>query len=253
MLSGNSENTAVPFAPGSPIPIPLISAFALIAILLLSGCTTTGAVRQINKLDTVSENARFLIMTPDVKYYLLTAGGVPQPRAEWTEAARINFSRALQNYTAERDIEIVALPDQEQLTELETDYQKLYSAVGSTVLSHYYGPIKLPTKKGVFDWSMGPGVQAIGAKYGADYALFSFYRDYEASGGRIALSFFGALMGVGIVTGGEVGYASLIDLRTGDIVWFNRVTTGVGELRHEATARATVDALFEDLPSAQSD
>lgn len=251
MLSSNTESGPVRSTPHGSISFPLVRALGLIAILSLAGCATTGTVRQIDKLDTVSESATFLIMTPDVKYYLLTAGGVPQPRAEWTEAARINFSRALQNYVDERQIDIVALPDQAQLTELETDYQKLYSAVGSTVLTHHYGPVKLPTKEGVFDWSMGPGVQAIGAKYGADYALFSFYRDYQASGGRIALSFFGALMGVGIVTGGEVGFASLIDLRTGDIVWFNKVTTGVGELRHEATARATVDALFKDLPSAQ--
>ena len=226
----------------------LLSALGLIAILLVSGCTTTGSVKQIDRLDSVDDNARFLIMTPDVRYYLLTAGGVPQPHAEWTKAAQINFANALQDYVDERRIEIVALPEQDQLSELETDYQKLYAAVGSTVLAHHYGPVKLPAKKGVFDWSLGPGVQEIGARYGADYALFSFYRDYQATGGRVALSFFAAIMGVGVATGGEVGYASLVDLRTGDIVWFNKVTTGAGELRDEETARTTVDELFKNLP-----
>lgn len=225
--------------------------FCLVFTIFLVGCTTTGTVKQISKLETVSETAKILIMTPDVKYYLLTAGGVPQPHAEWTEAARVNFSRSLQNYAAENQFEIVALPEPDQLTDLEINYQKLYSAVGSSILSHHFGAIKLPTKKGVFDWSLGSGVEVIGKKYGADYALFSYYRDYQASGGRVAFSFLAALMGVGVVTGGEVGFASLIDLRTGDIVWFNKVTSGAGELRDEETARATVDALFKDLPRNQ--
>ena len=116
------------------------------------------------------------------------------------------------------------------------------------LLAHHFGVMKLPTKKGSFDWTLGPGIDVIGKKYNADYALFSYYRDYQASGGRVAFSFFAALVGVGVVTGGEVGFASLVDLRTGDIVWFNRVTAGVGELREEDGAMATINLLFKDLP-----
>jgi hypothetical protein len=120
--------------------------------------------------------------------------------------------------------------------------------VGSSILAHHYGVLKLPTKEKNFDWSLGPGVEVIGKKYNADYALFSYYRDYQASGGRIAFSFFAALVGVGIAPGGEIGFASLVDLRTGDIVWFNKVSSGVGELREAESARQTVDALFKDMP-----
>lgn len=222
--------------------------YLLAFALTITGCTTTGTVKQISKLDTVSETARILIMTPDVKYYLLTAGGVPQPHAEWTEAARVNFFRSLRAYAAENDVVVITLPDDAELSEVEVSYQKLYSAVGSSILSHHYGAWKLPAKRGVFDWSLGPGVDAIGSKYGADYALFSYYRDYQASGGRVAFSVFAALMGVGVVTGGEIGFASLVDLRTGDIVWFNKVSAGAGELRNSSQARATIDALFKDLP-----
>lgn len=244
-----SEIIVLP-APGSSLP-RLVCLSCLFFALSIAGCATTSSVNKIDRLETVGEQARILVMTPDVKYYLLTAGGVPQPHAEWTEAARTNFASALLDFVEEHDIEIVALPAQEELTELEFSYQKLYSAVGSTVLSHHFGEIKLPTKKNVFDWSLGPGIGAIGEKYAADYALFSYYRDYQASGGRVALSFFAALMGVGVVTGGEVGFASLIDLRSGDIVWFNRVTAGVGELREEESARAAVDNLFKNLPVVQ--
>ena len=217
-------------------------------LLIVAGCVSTSSVKQIDRLEAVGENPKILVMTPDVKYYLLTAGGVPQPQAEWTEAARINFSNSLDIYASKRGIEIITMDDEDQLTDTEISYQKLYSAVGSSVLAHYFGVLKLPTKQGTFDWTLGPGVKVIGNRYSADYALFTFYRDYQASGGRLAFSFFAALVGVGIVTGGEVGFASLVDLKTGDIVWFNQVTAGVGELREEDGAMATVNTLFKDMP-----
>jgi hypothetical protein len=221
---------------------------ALALLLIVAGCASTSSVKQIDRLESVGENPKILVMTPDVKYYLLTAGGVPQPHAEWTEAARTNFSNSLNIYASKRGIEIITMDEEDQLTDTEISYQKLYSAVGSSVLAHHFGVLKLPTKKGTFDWTLGPGVNVIGNRYSADYALFTFYRDYQASGGRLAFSFFAALVGVGIVTGGEVGFASLVDLKTGDIVWFNQVTAGVGELREEDGAMATVNLLFKDMP-----
>ena len=219
----------------------------LVLALTLAGCATTGTVIQIDKLDSVDESANILVMSPDVKYYLLTASGVPELEPEWTESARVNFSRSLLDFAADNEVDVMTMPEDAQLSDVEISYQKLYSAVGSTVLSHHYGQFKLPTKKGVFDWGLGPGVSEIGDKYGAEYALFTYYREYKASGGRVALSFFAALAGVGLATGGEIGFASLIDLRSGDIVWFNKITTG-GELRDMQNARLTVDNLFKNIP-----
>ena len=51
-----------------------------------------------------------------------------------------------------------------------------------------------------------------------------------------------------MATGSEGGFASLIDLKTGDIVWFNVVMAGSGELRKEKGAVTAVNALFKDLP-----
>ncbi len=48
--------------------------------------------------------------------------------------------------------------------------------------------------------------------------------------------------------GQQVGFASLVDLETGDIVWFNRLVSGVGDLRTAEPARAAVDDLLADFP-----
>lgn len=218
-------------------------------LALLTGCATTASIKQIDRLDAVGENPKILIMTPDVKYFLLTAGGVAQPHAEWTEAARRNFSDSLEVYANERGIKTIRV-DEDELTDAEIAYQKLYSAVGTSILVHHFGTLKLPTKQGSFDWSMGPGLKEIAKEYGADYVLFSYYRDYQASGGRVAFAVLAAIAGVGVSAGQEFGFASLVDLQTGNIVWFNQVAVGVGELREEEGARVTVDALFKGLPES---
>ena len=222
----------------------------IVILMLLTGCTTTSNIKQVDRLDAVEEDPVILIMTPDVKYYLLTTGGVSQPHADWTEAAQKNFSNALKGYAEERDIKIILPSTDQQLSDEEITYQKLYSAVGTSILIHHFGVMKLPTKQESFDWSLGPGIKAIAEKYGADYALFSYYRDYQASEGRVAFAVLAAVAGVGMSTGSESGFASLVDLRTGNIIWFNKVTTGAGELREEDGARATVDVLFEGMPGS---
>lgn len=220
----------------------------LVLLLVVGGCATTASVKQVDRLAAVGEDPRILIMTPDVKYFLLTAGGVAEPHAEWTEAARRNFADSLKAYTDERNIDVIMPRGDDDLSAEEIKYQKLYSAVGTSILIHHFGALKLPTKQGSFDWGLGPGVKAIGEQYGADYALFSYYRDYQASGGRVAFAILAAAAGVGIGAGSETGFASLVDLNTGNIVWFNQVTVGSGELRNKDGARATINTLFKGLP-----
>lgn len=225
--------------------VPLTAGFAL---FLISACATTQSVQQIDRLSTVRENAKIVLMPPDIRYYLLTTGGVPEPNAEWTKAAQENFATAVHDYASTRGTEIKILEDS-NLSPLEIQYEQLHSAVGLTILSSHFGPHRLPSKSGGFDWTLGPGVQEIAEQHDADYALFVFYRDYQASGGRVAFAILAAAAGAYANAGSEGGFASLVDLKTGDIVWFNVVGAGTGELRDESGAAAAVNTLFKDIPT----
>ena len=218
--------------------------------LLLSGCATTSNVQQIDRLESGGENPRIVLMPPDIRYYLLTASGVPEANVEWTEAAKTNFSKALLDYADAigADVELISA---DNMSADEIQYETLHSAVGLTLMTHHFGMTKLPSKAGVFDWSLGPGVDTIARNHEADYALFVYYRDYQASGGRVAFAILAAAAGVGVSTGSEHGFASLVDLKTGDIVWFNVVNAGVGELRDADSAAKTVNALFKGIPTAR--
>lgn len=123
----------------------------------------------------------------------------------------------------------------------------MHRAVGSAVLVHQYIPgQQLPNKEGKFDWSLGPEVAAIAQTHAADYALFLFVRDSYASAGRVGVMVVAALLGVGVPGGAQIGFASLVDLRTGDIVWFNRLARGHGDLRTPEAAAETVRELVSD-------
>jgi hypothetical protein len=78
-------------------------------------------------------------------------------------------------------------------------------------------------------------------------------RDTYASTERIAAAVvLVALVGLVLPPGGwQNGYASLVDLTTGRIVWFNFLTRGSGDLREPAKAAETLDALLVRFPAAQ--
>jgi hypothetical protein len=239
------------FKPSIPLSlrhhIRLVAVFSI--LLIISGCVTTSTVQQIDQLESIGENPRIVLMPPDIKYYLLTAGGVTEPHAEWTDAAKENFGTAIVAYADSIGTDLTVI-DQNNLSGREIQYETLHSAVGTTILQNYFGTLKLPSKGEQFDWSLGPEISSIGEDHDADYALFVYYRDYQASGGRVAFAILAAAAGAGVSTGSEHGFASLVDLKTGDIVWFNVVRAGSGELRDRNGATAAVSALFKDIPGA---
>ena len=91
-------------------------------------------------------------------------------------------------------------------------------------------------------------MRLLGDDVEADYALFVFLRDTYASAGRKAAMVGLAIIGVGLPGGVQFGFASLVDLKTGDLVWFNRLVDPQGDLRDPEPARSAVTKLLADLP-----
>jgi hypothetical protein len=228
------------------------SAFFIVLALL---CSSANAVvkndRTVETLEnTAADRPVVLIMRPDIAYHLLTLNGISELHEEWTIAARKNFITAVEGFASDRNVDLVIMDPNEDLTDEERAYDKLHYAVGQTVVALHLNNKRLLTKNEQMIWTLGPGISFMADKYHADYALFSYYRDMEHSGGKIAADIFkAALFGAGAATPEtESGFATLVDLRTGNVVWANSVLIGSGELRDEDKARATVDDLFANLP-----
>ena len=229
-------------------------AAASAALLLLAGCTTTNVqTLKTATIDWSTAQKRVVIIEPDVQLGELGASGVIDWRADWTKEGADFVHDGIRGDMAARGIDIV---DSGVLTDPHAvQLEKLHTAVGEAIMLHVIlgGNFRLPTKSQPLDYTLGPGVQTLHDKYGADYALFIHVRDTYSSASRKALQvagIFAAAVGVAVVVpGGEqTAYASLVDLRTGNIVWFNFLRSSTGDLRDAKDAKTAVDSLMKGMP-----
>ena len=118
--------------------------------------------------------SRLVIVPADLEHYSISAGGLVEPRADWTEQAQKNLAAALARETARLG------PQTTQLTVAQmddfSDIAALHRAVAGAIAIHHFGNLKLPTKSDRLDWSLGEAVAPMKAKTGADYALFTYMR-----------------------------------------------------------------------------
>lgn len=233
-------------------------AIALAWVLALSGCAATKQVSD-NSYQAPSTDYRLIVMEPDVQVAVLTAGGMLEPRQDWTDQARAHVVKALQDQQRSRGghIRVATSPeeaggDPQALIELS----RLHTAVGNAIKLHKYAGIPLPTKKSSFDWTLGELAVSYGKASSYDYALFVHAQDSFSSGGRVALqaaSFLGCMLGVCVIPQGgmQIAFASLVDLKTGQVVWFNVLTSSVGDIRTKEGAAQMVDKLLGSMELGQ--
>ena len=237
-----------------------------LAAVLALGVAVAGCVQTRQYADVQftppQGDYKLLVMRPDVTVGSLTTGGMVEPRADWTDQARANILAAMRTQQAshggkvqivERRNELPGVPE-----ETVADLERLHMAVGQSIALHKYMGAYLPTKRGKgIDYTLGEQAVELGRKTGFDYALFMHAEDSVASSGRVALQVLGI---AGCVIGfcapniggaSQFAYASLVDLRTGEVVWFNVVdassqVAGIsfGDMRTEKGATQLVDRLL---------
>ena len=195
--------------------------------------------------------SKLVVVPADMELFSIGAGGVAEPRADWTLAAQKNVQSGLAARKQQLGANVQGLEekDMDELAEINS----LHGAVAQSVFLHHMigGVLKLPTKNDALNWSMGDAVKPLKDKTGADYALFIWIRDTYASNERKAAMIALAVLGVGIAGGSQIGYASLVDLNDGRIVWFNDLRRASGDLREVEPAKETVEALLKGFPAFQ--
>ena len=227
---------------------------ALVALMLalLQGCVSTQVrTAQDPAGRPLAISGSVVLIEPDIELYALGVGGMQEPRKAWTEAARRLYPQAARELLEARGISLrpdFALPADTGPESRLRQLQLLNQAVSISILN-YAGPNSaLRNKHGKFDWSLGPGVAELRQATGADYALFTYVRDSYTSGGRAAMRAIGFLLLGGDIGGGvQIGLASLVDLRTGNVVWQNLLLDQTGDMRDPAGARETVADLLKGI------
>ncbi|HEY4548341.1 MAG TPA: hypothetical protein VIG90_18195 [Pedomonas sp.] len=222
----------------------------MMAALVVAGCTSTKQMADVGFVPPQGEY-RLLVMRPDVSVGLLTAGGAVEPREDWTDQARGHLLAALAQQQASRGgmVKVAATREEAGDPARVAELERLHKAVGASIALHKYLGQSLPTKKDRFDWTLGQQAVEFGQASGYDYALFLHAEDSFASSGRVALqavSFLGCMVGVCIMpTGGQqAAYSSLVDLKTGQVVWFNVLSSTTGDIRTPEGAQTLVRNLL---------
>jgi hypothetical protein len=212
---------------------------------------------------------KLLVLRPDVTVGSLTPGGMVEPRADWTDQAVTSVIDALRAEQAGHGGKVTIVEHRNEIPGIDVqqlaDIERLNAAVDEEIVDHKYLGDSLPTKRGRgLDWTLGHDAVVLGQKSGYDYALFLHAEDQVASSGRIALGLAGiAGCFVGFCNptiGGasQLDYASLVDLKTGQVVWFNVVSASsqvpgikFGDLRTPAGAAQMIDRLLGRMKPGQ--
>ncbi|HEU5483054.1 MAG TPA: hypothetical protein VFU80_08200 [Sphingomicrobium sp.] len=211
-------------------------AIAVALSVTLSACVQT---RQYADLQFTPPEGDYelLVLRPDVTVGSVTTGGMTEPRADWTEQARTNITAALKAQQAARGGNVLVAEHRGDIPSVDADtvaeIERLNYVVAQSIVLHKYLGVYLPTKRGRgLEYTLGRDAVEFGRKTGFDYMLFMHAEDSFASTGRIALQVLGiagCVVGFCVPNvggGGQLAYASLVDLRTGEVVWFNVLQTG---------------------------
>ena len=224
--------------------------------LALAGCATTGhreycAHPQLEMRAKDVETAA--LISPDIKVYELTTGGVRELRDDWCSTGKENVHEATLKHLQDKLTAVKPTPVSKETEEELEEVYALYRAVSASIQLHVYGPYEFPEKKKNFDYSVG-SIQRVLQHLGADVLVLVYGYDEISTSGRKALQAgavaVGLLTGVVVVPRGGITQVSagIVDA-SGSILWYNvKRSAGGCDLRDRESAARLLAEIFSDLP-----
>lgn len=236
---------------------------------LVSSSVSAKAVTRHDFTFPEEGDLKIAVFRPDVRVGAVKAVGMEEANAEWTDTARANLQAAMEEAAKARQSNMVFLEEAEgEDAELLNQYRDMFELVAAQMFDHVIRENNgLPTKTveernrkkygdtdkhtwTKIDWTLGAGASRLKPLTGADYAMFVFTHDsYGDVGRKIASVLMRSLTGRAAPAGVHVGYAGLVELETGNIVWFNTDLEMTGDVREEDGAEQRIRQLMTDFPS----
>lgn len=127
----------------------IVRVLAAVLFLWTGGGTVGAACAQSKNLapgfEAIPKNARIAIMPTDIELFVISAGGVVEPKADWTEAATRRFRAALAQRKHALGATVVELTQRE--ADAFEEINSLHAAVATAISLHHFGPsgFALPT------------------------------------------------------------------------------------------------------------
>jgi len=231
----------------------------LLAVILLftNGCATV--VRTSSALpQRIQQNKTIAILPPGIEVYKFMVGDTRELIDEWTNETKRVVIDSLQTYFKQNtNFEIKLIQEdwlKQNAPDVWRDEKTLYQAVASSAYLHAFNFAEpFPTKRQVFDYTVGSEINQLARTCGADYLLFVYGFDHEATTGRKALLYWNVL--IGAVTGvvevplnPSLLMVGLVDGKTGDVDYL-KVTPPEKEysFRNQKAMEKLAQWMIEDL------
>jgi hypothetical protein len=214
-----------------------------------------GAVREGFSAESL-RGQKIVLFRPSVWVGSQSTGGMDEPNADWTAKSRGLIAAELQRRQGEFANELIAEPELVGADAIVlSSHRALFNSVARSVVTYqFFKGNRLPTRKNkAFDWTLGEGTRRISELTGARYGLFVSTHDAYGSFGRKAFQILAAgIAGVGVKSGVHKGYAGLVDLETGQLVWLNADEAMGGDVRDVEGMQKRVGQLLEDFPGLKT-
>ncbi len=236
--------------------LALAGVFSMVVISSPVSAQERTAVKKGFELPT-NGNKTILLFRPTVRVGAQSTGGMFEPNADWTDKSKTNLENALFKIQTKIGNNVVIAPEPvgDDAIKLQ-EHMALFATVARSVIQYqFFAGNRLPTKKrdnknDVFDWSLGTSVGTLPGASAADYGLFIFNEDQYGSTGRKILQVFAAVGGISVKSGEHQGYAALVDLKTGDLLWLNADAAMGGDIRTPEGAEKRAGQLLEEFPGS---
>ena len=241
--------------------LSVVRCLAVACAIAVAGCATTGKTTAHQSLSGAQSRPlphKLLLLPADVRVHEVSAGGVVEKVDPWTQSASAHATTYLREIAAARGYELIESPplSAQDRAALE-EHIALYAMVAGSAYFAQNSQVAAWRERGkVFDYSLGSGLRDLAEHTGADAAVITVGTDYISSSGRKMAMLFGVLLGAAsgalIVPQGGVAFISvgLVDLRTGDLLWFDTQQSQNIDLRNEPDMRKAMDAIFQTHPGS---
>jgi hypothetical protein len=230
-------------------------------LLLLAACAGAPSKTAVN--ESVGATAvkamprRILLIPAEVRLHEISAGGVVEPVEAWTKAASESAASYVRKLAATKmPFELVESPSLEagEKQALEQHIALYDSVAGSAYFARTSHIEVWRERSKTFDYTLGPGLKDLADHTGLDAAMIISGSDYISSAGRRAAMVMGVLLaaavGAVVVPQGGISFISVgvIDLRSGDLLWFGTDRSGGTDFRNEQDLHRMLDGLFQTYP-----
>lgn len=230
----------------------IVSLTLAILGLTLGGCATAPVTHKstADAQAKIASMGPITLAPPDIVVSELSVGGIQEVRDEWGATVTTHMTSAL---TARGDIKPVTALSDESRAELDEVTALLRIIAASRLAALFDAPqLQKSWNTNQLNFNVG-SIDRILESTGGEAVLLLFVRDSYATAGRKSLAVLsvlaGAVTGVYIVpTMGSTQMCAALVERDGDVLWFNTLAAGFGDLREQAGAKTATDKLMAGWP-----